>query len=84
MIPTEAWSFDEDGAARRVRLNCHGEETPKGWRLDPDHWYVRSMRKGDVKFDDCSVGFTHDRVVYLRRAAQCLDYDAGRIAAGDR
>jgi hypothetical protein len=62
------------------KQNVNRECTPAGWRLDHDHWYVRKMRPGDVEFDECSVGFTHKGIVYLRRAQQCSDYDVGLIA----
>jgi hypothetical protein len=66
------------------KLNVHREVTPDGWKLDRDHWYTRKMRDGDVEFDECTIGFTNSRRVYVRTAQQCLDYDQRKIAAGDR
>ncbi|MGJ4953100.1 hypothetical protein [Bradyrhizobium sp. HKCCYLS20291] len=65
------------------QLNVHREVTPDGWKLDRDHWYTRKMRDGDVTFDNCMIGFTHRRRVYVRTAAQCGQYDRGEVKAGD-
>lgn len=56
---------------------------PPGWRIDRDRWYVRRRHQGELAFDDCRIGFTYGKSVYVRTAQQCLDYDAGRVAAGD-
>jgi hypothetical protein len=76
----------EGVAMSGLRLVKDVNAAPEGWTVDGDGWYVRAMRKGDLRIETatamreaCHFGFTFDGVVFVREPRHCENYDRGVI-----